>query len=407
MADTVFLKDNKLNSVTALDNAFIKSFLPSAPELALKAYIYGLMLLTGGASADADIASALGCADTDIRAAFSYWQSVGLVTVVGEEPLQIKYNSVADAIAFAGTGVASGARYAAFVGSLQRVLGTRQLSGSELTKIYDWLDVFGFEEDAAVRIVSYCLDKKGARTSVAYMDQMAKRLAADGAVTLEQVNEAISNEQLMSSGAGLLLKRWHQKRPPTEDELALYEKWTKGWGFDEYAIDYACTKLTSAANPSFGYVDSILADWHRDGKVGEEKIKEMQKLDDSIREITRQALKRAGIKSSSNGEQRLCVKEWTVDNCMSPELIYLAAELSQSSVHRFQNMRRLLDEWHAKGISSITAAKSYYEAYQKNAPAASGGKKNKALNYKQGGAYTKEELKKLGISLGEEFYSDD
>lgn len=407
MSKTVFLKDNKLNKITAVDNDFIMAYLPSAPELALKAYIYGLMQLSGGADADTDIASALGCSDNDIRAAFSYWQSLGLVTVVGEEPLQLRYNSVSQAIASSGIDVASGARYAEFVKKLQSVLGTRQLSGSELTKIYDWLDVFGFEQDAAVRIVSYCLDKKGVRTSVAYMDAMAKSLAADGAVTKEQVDIAIENEQLMSSGAGRILKRWHQHRPPTVDELALYEQWTKGWGYDEDAIAYACTKMTAAEKPTFAYLNSILDDWRGNGAVSRDQIKNMQKLDDSIREITRQALKRAGIKSSPSQEHRLCVREWSVDFCMSPELIYLAAELSTNSVHRFQNMRRLLDEWHEKGISSISAAKAYYEAYQKFAPAASGGKKSRALNYKQGGAYTKEELKKLGISLGEEFYSDE
>ena len=408
MSSVFFIKSKKLSGVTSLDNAFIRSFLPELPELALKAYIYGLMLLSGGAQEDTDMSAELGCSEDELRLAFAHLERLGLVNVIGETPLQIEYKDVDEAASRAYIGTASGARYAELIKKLGAVLGTRQLSGAELTKIYDWVDLFGFEQDAAVRIVSYCLDKKGTRVSVAYMDSMAKRLAAEGALTRELVDEAIEYERLTSSGAGRILKRWHQSRPPTADELALYEKWTRGWGYDEDAIDYACTKLTSAASPSFSYIDSIIEDWRRKGKAGPDVAKEMRMIDDGVREVTRQAFARAGIKSAPNSEQRLKIQEWTVDYAMSPELIYLAAELSKDGTRQYACMRRLVDEWHDKGISSISAAKAYYEAYQKNSSAPSArGKKNRALNYEQGGTYTKEELRKLGISLGEEFYSDD
>lgn len=410
MNGTVFIKDKKLNDVTIVDNTFIAGFMAGAPELALKAYLYGLMLLSSHASADTDVAAALGCTDNDLRAAFSYWEGLGLVTVIAEEPLQIKYNSAAEAAM--GCAYRGGAKYAEFLKKLQSVLGTRQLSGRELAKIYDWIDVFGFEQDAAVAIVKRCLDKKGVRTSVNYMDSVAKRLAGQGALTLEQAQLAFAEEELMLSGAGKVLKRWNQTRRPTEDELILYEKWTHGWGFDDNAIMLACTHMVSAEKPSFAYLDGILTEWHNGGTVTKEQIAQMEKEDDSIRELTRQAFSRAGIKSQPSREQRQQVKTWVKEYAMSPELLMLAADYSKPSAKKYSNMHRLLEEWHEKGISSVGAAGAYYEAYQKFGTAsatakAASGKKNRALDYMQGGRYTREELKKLGVSMGEEFYSDD
>ena len=405
MGDTVFLKDNKLTDVTVIDNAFIRDLMPSAPELALKAYLYGLMRLSSGRGDGTDAAAALGCTKADLLAAFAYWQGVGVVTVIAEEPLQVRYESLDNAML--GLAHSSG-RYADLVKRLQAALGTRQLTGRELSKIYDWVEKFGLDQDAAVLIVRRCLEKKGARVSVTYMDSAAIKLHNMGALTLEQVEEAFREEDKLNTGAAHILQRWHRHRPPTDDELALYEKWTEGWGFDEFAISTACEQMVSAEKPTFSYLDSILTEWHSNGRITSQQIRDMQRQDDSIREIARQAFSRAGIKSAPSREQRLCVKEWTVDLCMSPELVYLAAEYAKGRTHQFAHMRSVLNEWHEKGISSITAAKSYYEAYQKNAPSGGrSGKKNPALNYKQGGAYTREELKKLGINMGEEFYTDD
>lgn len=405
MGETVFLKDSRLAEVTVLENSFITGFLPTAPELALKAYIYGLMRVSSRSHGDTDAAAALGCTDNDLRAAFAYWEGLGLVTLISDSPLQVRYNSIDSAVL--GAAARGGAKYTELVKSLQSVLGTRQLSGAELSKIYDWIEVFGFEQEAAVLTVKHCLDEKGVKTSVNYMDAAAKKLAAQGALTAEQVRQAFSDQAVLKSGAAGLLRRWHQSRPPTEDELALYEKWTEGWGFDEDAISMACEKMTSAEKPTFGYLDTIMSEWFKGGAVTRQQVIDMRKRDDSIFEIARQAFKRAGIKSRPTSEQRLKFKEWTDVFAIGPELIYLAAELSKDRAHQYVSMRNLLDEWHNKGISSITAARSYYEAYQKNAPSSYGKKKNPALNYKQGGAYTKEELKKLGISLGEEFYTDE
>lgn len=403
MSDIVFLKDSKLQEITPVENVFISAFLPAAPELAVKAYLYGLMLLN--APQMGDIGTALNCNNEQLRDAFSYWEALGLVEVIGESPLQIRYLSVKNAFSVSPE-LRTGGKYSEFVRQLQSVLGTRVLTGAELSKVYDWLDVFGFEPDAALLIVKHCLDTKGAKTAIAYMDGVAKTLAASGAFTREAAETYFADELLRKTGAAKLLKRWNIRRPVTEDELALYDKWTREWGFDEEGISAACSLMTNAQKPSFGYLDSILEDWRSEGAVDNERIRELQKRDDEIAELSREAFKRAGLKSKPTREQRLQVLDWNVTKCVSSELILLAAELVSSSPRPYADLKATVEDWYANGISTASAARERFAL--SGAPHANKPKKNnRALNYMRGETYSESELKKLGISLGEEFYEDD
>lgn len=403
MSDIVFLKDTRLQEVTPVDNIFISALMPAAPELALKAYLYGLMALS--APQFGDIETALGCGREELRSAFAYWEALGLVEIVGEEPLSVRYLSVRNAFSVSPE-LRTGGKYAAFVKELQSVLGTRVLSGGELTRVYDWLDVFGFEPEAALLIVKHCLDLKGAKTSVVYMDGVAKSLASQGLFTREAVEASFADELLRKTGAAKILKRWNLKRPVTEDELALYAKWTNEWGFDDEGISAACALMTSAQKPSFSYLDSILEDWHREGNVDLERIRELQRREDAVRELAREAFRRAGLKSSPNTEQRLQILDWNATKCIPAELILYAAELSAKSARPYADMKAVIEDWYSNGISSLSAAKERYASHGAPRPVGNG-KKNRALNYMRGEEYSKSELEKLGISLGEEFYEED
>ncbi|MBO6061637.1 MAG: DnaD domain protein [Clostridia bacterium] len=402
MNDFVFIKEKPKAEETPLENEFISRFMPQAPEFAVKAYLYGLMLVSCPGRYEEDIAAVLGCTKEDILSAFSYWQAQGLVKIVSDEPVGVRYLGVSAALA--SPVPEGGARFGEFVSKLQSVLGTRVLTGQELSKVYDWVEVFGFEQEAAVLIVKHFLDKKGAKTSVSYMDSAAASIASKGCLTAESVKEYFESEALLESGAGRILKRWNRRRPPTEDEIALYEKWTEAWGFDEKAIDAACVEVTAGDKPSFKYLDSILTRWHEKGAVSGEEVTALLKEDDMIAELARQAFERAGIKHRASAEERLVFAQWHKEWCMSAELILCAADYSRLDPRPFASMKRLLNGWHEEGVSSVSAAARSYEAGNSSRPAS---KNARALNYIRGCKYSDDELKKLGVSLGEEFYSDE
>ena len=118
--------------------------------------------------------------------------------------------------------------------------------------------VFGLEEEAAILLIQHCLAERGPRASMRYMDEKARRWADAGVLSAEDARRRIQFEKELQSGAQAILRRWRKSRQATEDELALYQKWTKEWGLSDEEILGACAALTAAEKPTFAYLDGVL-----------------------------------------------------------------------------------------------------------------------------------------------------
>ena len=404
MLHTVIIKEQNFFTSTAVENIFITDLMPSAPENAVKAYLYGLMQLSCGTESTVDIASALGLTDEEVLDCFRYWQKQGIVKLVEGETLNVQYLNVSEALKKTPSAAIHTGRYAGLIEKLRIVLGTRNFSGSELQKVYDWISCFGFEDDAAIEIIRHCIELKGTRVHINYMDSVAKRLAADNILTFDKVRENFETETVLMRGAGAILKRWHIKRMPTDDEVALYEKWTKEWGFKDDSISLACADVVAADRPSFKYLDAILDKYHKSGSISAESMAAAIKEQEMIEELARQAFARAGMKRTPNIADRRQFETWASDWCLSPELILYAAETASLKSTPFAEMKKLLEDWHKRGIVSVAAAKNEVE---KNAakPEAKRKSVNRALNYRQR-QYTADQLREMGVDLGEDVYED-
>lgn len=399
-------KEHDLFGSTAVSNTFITDYMPSAPDNAVKVYLYGLMLNSDPGSDAADMETALGLSPEQVLDAFRYLEKQGLVRIIDSGGVIIQYLCVNKQATYS----AARGRYAELVGKLQAVLGTRNLSGAELQKIFDWIDIFKFEPDAAVEIVRHCVEIKGCRVNINYMDAVAKRLAAERFLSLEDVSECFRIEADAMTGAAAILKRWRLSRRPTDDELEMYSKWINEWGFTDESIEYACREVVGSDRPTFKYLDAILSNYHDSGNISAESMIELSHEQDVIAEIARRIYMAAGLSSRNPGSaQRQQVEIWYKDWKMPPELMYYAAEVASSSVHPFAEAKKLLAKWHSEGISGVSAAKDYMGRMNRRPEATgrSANKKtvNKALKYDQR-SYSMDELKKLGIDFGEDVYED-
>ncbi len=410
MKTTAIIKDSALFGYTPVEDRFILELLSTLSGDAVKVYLYALMLAHKSIGTADELANALCLSDDKIELAYAELERAGAVRLISGENSSIAVQLLKLSQGEYELSAAESRRYGALIEKLRAVLGTRSLSGAELRRIYDWIEVFRFEEDAAIEIVRRCIALKGARVHINYMDAVARRLAADGCTTLEAVKESFEREEELSGGASVILKRWRISRRPTEDELALYDKWTREWGFSEEAIQLACTGAVSSDRPNFKYLDAILSSYRESGGVSEEKMRTLMREQDMLFDLAAQCFKRAGLKRNASAKDRAQLELWVKDYCMEPEMILYAAELASEKAAAFAEMKRIITDWHARGIASYKAAKedaqnrSAQQARPENA--AKGKKVNRALGYKQQ-HYTKEQLKALGIDFGEDIYSDD
>lgn len=395
----VFLKRDPLLDVTAVSNVFLLEYMPKAPEGFTKIYLLGLMQ-TGAPGAEAaglDIAGVLGVDEAELARAFAYWQAAGLVRVASDAPLTVEYLRVGASAALA-TGDAP-RKYASLVAALQDVAGTRMFSGRELAEIYDWVETFRFEEATAVLCVKDCLSRYGARAKLWQMNAAAKRWADAGVATPEEAERYLAEEQKRCAGAQRLLKRWKRNRAATEDELALYVKWTEEWGFDESVIFDACAEMTSAAQPSFRYLDTILQTYRLNGAITAEAAAELRRARDAADEFARMLFERAEIRRTPTLAQREQIETWHDKWHMDAELLFYAADESRAAAQPFANIKKLAAAWHGAGITTVTAAQEFER--KKAAWPAAQAKRTRAHNHHQR-TYTDEELQKIGIDLLED-----
>lgn len=381
-----------LTGCTAVQNIFILEYMPKAPELYCKVYLFGLMQCGCRRLEGADLCASLGIDGAKAVEAFLYWQDMGLVRIVEQEPLSVEYLSVQ------GGPVTGGARrYAPLVAALRQVCGARVLTPGELSKIYDWIEVFGFEEAAAVMLVRRCMELKGPSVKIQYMDKMAREWANDGVLTAADAERRIKLDAELQGGARAILARWRKGRMATEDELALYRKWTEEWGMTLEEILAACPAVTAADKPTFAYLNAILEGMRREGGV-----QEAMKAAALTEELTRELYSRAGLKGTPGRKEKEAVSTWTNSWHMQPEAVLLSAERSAGSSHPFDSTRRLVEKLHERGVTTLQQARKAIGELE--APPQEGGKKQQSsyfMNYGQR-KYSDEELKSIGITLLDE-----
>ncbi|MCE5236247.1 MAG: DnaD domain protein [Eubacteriales bacterium] len=391
----LFHRESALFLSTPVENLFLLEYMPQAPEGYVKAYLYGLALCYCRALPGEDIAAALQMSGQELAEAFLYWQAKGFLSVISSEPLIVEYKNIKHAhVEGASDSAAVTRRYQNLLADMQAVLGARMLTGPELSKVYDWLEVFGFAEDAVLLLVRHCVKQRGERVSVKYMDAVARAWADEGVLTAEAAEEYLSQYDELNGGAQRLLKRWRVGRRPTEDELALYRLWTNDWGFDEAAIFAACAEMTGTSKPSFKYLNAILDSWRTGGTLTAQDADARMRARAAVTELARLAFSRAGLKRAPTGDQIDQIERWHTAFHMDAELILFAADCAVNASSPFLKMRKLISQWHEEGIATLEAARESVSQPKRGAD----GSVPRALDYPQR-KYSAEELENMGINL--------
>ena len=352
-----FSLDAARRMFTPVDNRFILDYLPHADVICVRVYLYGLMLCTAGASGDFSIPDALGLEENEVRDAFIYWQSQGLVAIRGENPLIVEYlgSDPTDA-----GGVVPG-KYTNLVTAIGSLIAPRQFTFPELRHVYDWIEVYGLDEEAVLELVSHCMDMKGRRVSVNYIDSVARAWADEGVNTRDKARAYIEGYELKKHGASAILRQWNRRRKPTVAETDLYEKWTGEWGFTQEAILAALPKLTVSGTPNFVYLDELLDSLRREGQTSAPDIARANAKTAEETAFAKLVFERAGKKEPATRTQKAQISMYLNDFAMPRELLLFGAEQCRGANEPFGMMKKLWSDWHEKKITTIEEAKKRME----------------------------------------------
>lgn len=386
-------------AVTPVDNLFLAEYMPRASGFQAQVYLYGLMLcqhpaMGGGAQ---DIAAALRATQEDVLDAFLYWQGQGLVQIKSKEPLEVEYLCLRMQ-GYRQTAQVPG-QYYELVQALQRAFAPRALHAADLKHVYDWIEVYGLEEGAVLALTEHCLALKGNQAGVKYMDTVARSWADAGVHTREEALAYMEEYYALTGGAAMVLKRWRMRRQPTQDELELYEKWVKDWGFTQEAVLAACPAVTSANTPSFKYLDGVLSRLRQEGSREAGQVQGELEKDRVQADFAREVFAQLGLGGSGTPGQRQSLFAFLEEGGMPRAVVLLAAQQAASKRDPFTYLKRLLANWQRQGVD--TSEKAREEIRHKAQPQAGAAQKREALEYPQR-QYSEEELQHVYVNLDEE-----
>ena len=315
--------------VTAVENIFLTELMPAAKGDFVKVYLSALF--HSGQKDEAlsleDFARELGQTPAEVEAALRYWERRGALSYIASDPPVYRLYSLAQrSLTGQDAGPQADEAFVDFSESVYALFGDdRKVRPSEIAEAYEWVVDEGLSEGAVLTLLTHFKNTAGKQFSFRRAGEAAARMRAEGVLSAEDVESYLSFQDSVHSGAQAVLRRLGKRRLPSEEELTLYRKWIREWGFTPEAVLTACRETTAAGDPTFKYLDGILARLRQDGK----------KLDETQ-------------------VDRLLTEEH------SWEVVLIAArECALAGSHTLDTLQKLLDSWKDKGLTTPEAVEQY------------------------------------------------
>lgn len=345
--------------VTPVENMFLLEYLPTAPDGFLRVYLYARMLCLhpelGGEIAD--VSKALNMEEDAVYNAFQYWEQQGLVEKLSDRPAAYALRPLRGGAAVQAEIDRDYYKYREYNSSLQNMFGEEELLGPKHYKIAnDWLNVLGFTQEAALKLLEYEMRLPGGRRPDAVFrrtDKRAVEYAERGIRTLEQVERAIAYDDQVYAVARTAMNQLGIHRKPSLNELDCARRWVSEWKLTQEDVIAACAKTIKSRAPSIGYLDAILRARVDAGS-------------DRYFEAVKAALKELGAKNTVPTPDQTKNYATLLEQGFEPEAILLAAvQCARKGKHSFEDLEWMVGKWGEAGVHTRAQAEQYISDMQR------------------------------------------
>ena len=381
---------------TPVENLFIQEYMVRADGDFVKVYLYGLMQCYHPvhSASLSTVARDLGMEVSRVENAFAYWERMGLGPRVSDHPPSWAYRNLKQLELMRAQDDDGLYRYADYNNSLQAQFGAdRLLHPQDFERVYDWIEGLGLPEEVVLMLVSGQIKARGKKFPFKSIDPIARAWAEANVRTIADAEEMSRMYTERYQAIKQVYKKLGKRHQVSEPDEALYERWTREWGFDLPAILAACDE-TSKGVPTFGYLNGILERMHQQGLHSEEDLRADLEADRDVKALLREL----GMRAASPTDDSRSMLEGFLREGFARETIALAATRVPRKCRRLDALERTLRIWKEAGALSYESATAYLkrmDAQRKAQPAATRAPKTvPAQRYTQR-EYTREELDAL------------
>ena len=347
------------SSYTNVENQFIQKYMALGEGDAVKVYLFGLYLCQNvqGDYSLAEAAKTLNLPEETVTEYFRFWEDFDLLEIVTYEPFAVRYFP-AD-YAKGKPKRIRGEKYADFNKALQSLMPKRMISSTEFMKYFSVMEEYGVKPEAMLLIVRYCLDLKGENIAANYILQVAKNFAAEGAVTVEQVEGKLSGYLVQNSELSEVLRALGSSKKPEPEDHKLFKKWTEEFGFGKDAVVFTAKKVKRGG---IAGLDRTLTELYANKKFGPAEIGEFLDGKEALRALTLEVAKELGVYCAVvETYTDNFVSGWLADGFDAPSLVVLAKYCFRREKKSFEKMDELLKKLSSLGAVSAESIAAYIE----------------------------------------------
>ena len=355
-----FSRDAAMFDVTPIENEFLMEYLPTAPEGFLRVYLYARMVCAhpelGGELKE--LAKALRMEEDEVLNAMQYWERQGLAEKLSDHPASYALFPLHGSAVAQSQAEREYYEYREYNSSLQELFGEADLLEPRQYKLAnDWLNVLGFTQEAALRLLAYELSQPGGRKPAAVFKRADKRAiewAERGIHSIEDVERAISYDERVYEMAAAALKQLAIGRRPTGNELDCVRRWIDDWGLTMKDVLSACEQTTKSRAPSIAYLDAILK-----ARVESGSGEHFEAMKLVLREL-------GAVNTIPTPEQTRAYAK-LMEQGFAPETVRLAAvQCARKRRHSFEDLDWMLRSWGDAGVRTQDEAQRYIADMQRN-----------------------------------------
>ena len=341
--------------VTALENRFITDYLPAAKGDYVKVYLWGLYACAHKRPDDSpeQIAQELGMAPAEVEAALRYWERRALISRVGDKPPQYRFYSPTQRQLSPGAALGVDGEYVSFAEAVYAAFGDRRkVNPAEIARAWEWVQDVGLTPEAVLMLLQHCIAQRGPHFSFQAAERLAVSMKEAGVAGPDDAESFLQHNQAVHDGARKVLSRMGKRRLPSDDELALYEKWIGPWQFSPQAVLAACRETTSG-DPSFKYLDGILSGLRARGEARTEtQVQKQLDREKSEKDRAQEVFSRLGGPAAARQYQALL-------EIQPHPVLLLAADECRRNHKNLEDMQLLLESWKRRGLETEEAVQGY------------------------------------------------
>ncbi len=353
----IFSTEYMFKSTTDVQNLFLSEYMKHASEVQLKVYLYGGFLISNTRECTVlGIARGLSVSEEEVKAAFMHWEELQVVKIRSQSPFFVEYLDLSSRVFKPRKFDAR--KYEDFNKELTLMISGRMINPNEYVEYYNFIESYGFSQEAFLLVVSYGVKMKGANVPSKYIIQTAINLKNQNIKTYQQVEAQFNNYFMQSSVVSDLLSALKIRRKVEIDDMNYLAKW-KSMGFSEESILEAGKLLKGAK--SMEKLDGLLSELLASKVFEKAEITKYQNHKNMLYELAIKINKSIGVfYEVLETEVDVYIRKWVdVLGIEEGALLYIAENSFLSGVRTLEGLSDKIEGFARLGIISKEALYQY------------------------------------------------